>query len=79
MFGAEPQADYEAITRRHFGRRINRVEPLKSLVLQKAGGTVPHGGGAKIAANSPELHVAGRMDRAGRALGRRQAAPRRCP
>ena len=36
MFGAEPDVDYEALTKMHLGRRINRVEPTKSLILLKA-------------------------------------------
>ena len=54
MFGAEPDADYEALTRLHLGRRINRVEPLKSLVLLKATNAVAHTGGPRIQPNSPE-------------------------
>ncbi len=54
MFGADSTADCEALTRAHRGRRINRVEPLKSLVLLKATGAVPHTGGPKIQADSPE-------------------------
>jgi hypothetical protein len=54
MFGAEPDADYEALTRMHLGRRINRVEPGKSLVLLKATNAVAHTGGAKIEPGSPE-------------------------
>lgn len=54
MFGAEPDADYESLAKLHLGRRINRIEPLKSLVLLKATNTVAHTGGAKIQPNSAE-------------------------
>jgi hypothetical protein len=54
MFGAEPDADYEALTKMHLGRRINRVEPPKSLVLMKATNATVHTGGVKIQPNSPE-------------------------
>ena len=54
MFGAEPDADYEALTKVHLGRRVNRVEPIKSLILLKATNAVAHAGGAKIQPNSLE-------------------------
>jgi hypothetical protein len=54
MFGADPDADYEALTKMHLGRRINRVEPPKSLVLLKPTNAVAHTGGQKIEPNSPE-------------------------
>ncbi len=43
MFGAEPEQDYTALTKADEGRRINRVEPLKSLVLLKATARLDHG------------------------------------
>jgi len=57
MFGAEPDADYDALSKMHLGRRINRVEPTKSLVLLKATNAVAHTGGAKIEPNSPEYTI----------------------
>ncbi len=54
MFAGEPDADYEALTKLHLGRRINKVEPLKSLVLLKATNTIAHQGGPKIQPNSAE-------------------------
>jgi hypothetical protein len=54
MFGGEPEADYEAITKMHWGRRINKVEPLKSLLLLKASNAVAHTGGVKIDPASAE-------------------------
>jgi hypothetical protein len=54
MFGSEPDADYEALTKMHWGRRINRIEPIKSLVLLKASNTVAHTGGVRIQPNSAE-------------------------
>ncbi len=44
LFGGEPRLDYEALTRAANGRRIDLVEPAKSLVLRKISGAVPHGG-----------------------------------
>ncbi|MEK7676207.1 MAG: DUF1549 domain-containing protein [Verrucomicrobiota bacterium] len=42
LFGAEPQLDYEALTKSSAGRRINRIEPEKSLFLLKATKSLPH-------------------------------------
>ncbi|MBI5381447.1 MAG: DUF1553 domain-containing protein [Opitutae bacterium] len=42
LFGADPKADFDALTRDGGGRRINRVEPEKSLLLQKISGALPH-------------------------------------
>ncbi len=49
-----PQDDYDPIVRGARGRRVNLVEPEKSLFLLKATGQVPHGGGERFAPNSPE-------------------------
>ncbi len=56
MFGADPDVDYDALTKVHMGRRVNRVEPIKSLLLLKTTNAVAHTGGQKIQPNSPE-HV----------------------
>ena len=57
MFGAEPDADYDALTKMHRGRRVNWVEPVKSLVLLKAANTNAHTGGAKIQPASREYDM----------------------
>lgn len=49
-----PEDDYEPIVRGARGRRINFVEPEKSLFLLKATGKVPHAGGMRFAVGSPE-------------------------
>jgi hypothetical protein len=54
MFGANAAEDYLALAKSSAGRRVNRVEPLKSLVLLKATASIPHKGGEKIKAGSPE-------------------------
>ena len=54
MFGANAADDYLALVKSSAGRRVNRVEPLKSLVLLKATASIPHKGGEKIKAGSPE-------------------------
>ena len=42
--GYDPAADYDTITRQAGGRRVNKLEPAKSLILLKPTETVPaHG------------------------------------
>jgi hypothetical protein len=52
LFGYDPEKDYLALTRDMMGRRINRVEPDRSLLLLKASGQVEHGGGKRFAKGS---------------------------
>ena len=57
MFGADPQSDYEALTKADGGRRINKVEPAKSLLLLKATGGVRHAGKQRFEPNSHDYQV----------------------
>ena len=57
MFGAEPKLDHEALTRSAEGRRLNRVEPLKSLLLLKATAAIEHAGGQKVQPGSPQYQM----------------------
>lgn len=57
LFGADPQADYEAITRSGLGRLISPQQPLDSLLLLKGTGTVPHGGEVRLKRNSGDYHL----------------------
>jgi hypothetical protein len=52
LFGYDPEKDYTALTRDNFGRRINRVDPERSLLLLKPAGQVEHGGGLRFARDS---------------------------
>jgi hypothetical protein len=45
LFGFDPAGDYYRITREYPGRRIDLVEPEKSLLLEKSIGAVTHTGG----------------------------------
>jgi len=54
LFGAYPEQDYAALTRAAPGRRVNTVEPRKSLLLLKVTGASPHAGGAAVQSGSPE-------------------------
>jgi hypothetical protein len=44
LFGYDPEKDYLALTRDLEGRRLNRADPERSLVLLKPTGQVPHEG-----------------------------------
>lgn len=57
LFGAKGKFDFEQIARDQAQRRINRVEPERSLLLTKATGQVPHGGGRVISVGSREYEV----------------------
>lgn len=63
--GYDPDADYEALTREAAGRRVNKLEPAKSLVLLKPTETVPHMGGKCFEPESPEYRVIARWIAAG--------------
>lgn len=51
--GYAPEMDYDSLVRESRGRRVMFAAPLDSLLLQKATGMVPHGGGARIQPGSP--------------------------
>lgn len=57
LFGAKPADDYEQIVRGAAGRRINLLLPEQSLVLLKATGAIPHGGGQVMAVGSPDYQT----------------------
>src|SRR5258707_4691895 len=48
VFGFDPNADFDALTKEARGRRVFPAAPERSLILTKAGGTIPHGGGVRI-------------------------------
>lgn len=48
VFNSDPRADYEAIVEASRGRRVSAAFPEASLILQKASGGVPHGGGVRV-------------------------------
>jgi hypothetical protein len=55
--GYDPETDHFVLTRQALGRRVDRSEPARSLVLLKPTQTVPHGGGMKIEVGSADYHV----------------------
>jgi len=52
LFGFNHQLDHETISKEGRGRRIRISAPATSLLLRKATGVVPHGGGYRVADNS---------------------------
>ncbi len=55
--GDDPAFDLASMTRDTFGRRADLSEPSKSLVVLKPTGRVPHEGGLRFAAGSPDADV----------------------
>src|SRR5690606_37993333 len=49
--GEDWQKDFDALTRLEGGRRVNRIEPHRSLVLLKPSMTIPHEGGRRFRAD----------------------------
>lgn len=54
LFGGDPDADFDALTRSGAGRRVDKVAPAESLLLLKATGALEHKGGARITPGSAE-------------------------
>jgi len=54
LLGFEPADDHEHLVRESRGRRVVVAAPDESLLLLKATGRVPHGGGARLSAGSAE-------------------------
>ena len=54
VFGFDPAADYAALTQEGRGRRVLPSVPERSLLLTKASGGIPHGGGVRIPRSSDE-------------------------
>jgi hypothetical protein len=57
VFGSDPHADFDALTKEGRGRRIFPAAPEQSLLLAKMSGVVAHGGGTRIPRGSPEYET----------------------
>lgn len=57
LLGFEPLEDYEHLVNEGRGRRLFPAAPDQSLLLQKAAGTVPHGGGIRLEKGSTGYKV----------------------
>ena len=57
LLGFEPTEDFEHLVREGRGRRLFHGAPDRSLLLLKASGQVPHGGGTRLATTSESYAV----------------------
>jgi len=57
LFGHDPAHDYAALTRTALGRRVDVIDPDRSLILLKPTGQVPHEGGQRFSVDSWEYRV----------------------
>ncbi len=55
--GYDPETDYFVLTRQALGRRVDTVEPTKSLLLRKPTLAVSHGGGQKLEVGSLDYQM----------------------
>jgi hypothetical protein len=55
--GYDPAADHFVLTRQALGRRIDREEPERSLMLLKPTAALSHGGGQVLDVEAPEFRV----------------------
>ncbi|HEY3787940.1 MAG TPA: DUF1549 domain-containing protein [Urbifossiella sp.] len=75
VFGFDPPADHAAIMKEARGRRVFPSSPESSLLLLKATGRVPHGGGKKIDEGSLRYKRLARWIAEGSAYGKGEAPP----
>jgi hypothetical protein len=57
LLGFDSDMDYAALVNEGRGRRIFPAAPSTSLLLQKATGQIPHGGGARFAVAGPQYEL----------------------
>ena len=70
LLGFEPSLDYETLVKEGRGRRLFPAAPERSLLLLKATGRMPHGGGRRLVPGSHEYHVIARWIGAGMPVGK---------
>jgi hypothetical protein len=69
LFGQDPEQDYDAVVHGAGSRRVNRMNPGASLILLKPTMTLPHGGGLRFKAGSPEYRALARWIASGAPRG----------
>jgi hypothetical protein len=57
LFGFDPKFDYVSLVTEARGRRLFTSDPDRSLLLQKAVGRIPHGGGRRLERDSADYAV----------------------
>jgi Protein of unknown function (DUF1549)/Protein of unknown function (DUF1553) len=70
LLGFEPEIDYMTLVKEGRGRRLFPAAPDQSLLLMKATGQMPHGGGRKMEPNSEEYKIVRRWIAAGMPWGK---------
>ncbi len=65
LLGFDSEFDYSALVLEGRGRRVFSASPETSLLLQKATGLVPHGGGVRFESNGPSYDLIRRWILAG--------------
>ena len=55
--GYDHEMDFNTLTRQAKGRRVSLADPARSLILLKATGVVPHGGGTRFDDDSLEYRI----------------------
>lgn len=70
LLGFYPEDDYEFLRKESRGRRIFPAEPTKSLLMTKATGLTPHGGGKRMGLDSYEYRMLVRWVEQGMPYGR---------
>lgn len=73
--GYDPEADFNVMTRQTAGRRVNLLEPTRSLLLLKPTMTIGHGGGERLTPGSLEYRVLSEWIGGG-GVGPRESDPR---
>jgi hypothetical protein len=69
LLGFEPELDYMTLVKESRGRRLFPAAPDQSLLLAKATGQMPHGGGRKLDPASDEYKIVRRWIAAGMPYG----------
>lgn len=57
VFGFNPDADFDALTKEARGRRVFLAAPERSLILTKISGSIPHGGGIRLKSPQREYRL----------------------
>jgi hypothetical protein len=70
LLGFEPEIDYASLVKEGRGRRTFPAAPDNSLLLLKATGQLPHGGGKKMEIDSEEYRLVRRWIASGLPLGK---------
>ncbi len=70
LLGFEPEVDYASLVKEARGRRVFPAAPDASLLLMKATGAAPHGGGKKIEKDSDEYKLIRRWVASGLPVGK---------